>query len=192
MAPRDQDDRLPEILVIVASVEDAGALAPLAVLDPEVRPVLVATGPDPMLSDGALDDLGALAGRILLADLPAVDPVAETLELMPRLDALVADDAPAAIVVRGGSPTALAAAQVAAWRGIPVVHAPTDAVQAGSTVAAVNHAVIAELADGQDRRVTPSPTTLAVRRLVSDRVDTAGAPRIVGLPSDRARSDLSA
>lgn len=95
MTPREQDDGLPEVLVIIASVEDAAVLAPLAVLDPEVHVVLVATGPDPMAVDEALDGLGALAGRILLTDGPGpAGPVAETATLMPRLDALIADDRP--------------------------------------------------------------------------------------------------
>ncbi len=191
MSPRDQDDRLPEILVIVASVEDAGALAPLAVLDAEVRPVLVATGPDPMVIDEALDDLGSLAGRILLIDGPcAPGPVAETATLMPRLDALVADDRPAVVVVRGGSATAMAAAQVAVWRGVPVAAVLAPVGDTGSAVAAANQSAIAELVAWQDAQETPTAAVLAVRRLVRDRVE--GAPRIVGLPTDRPRSGLSA
>jgi hypothetical protein len=189
MTPREQDDRLPEVLVIIASAEDAVALAPIAVLDPEVHVVLVATGPDPMGVDEALDDLGALAGRILLPDGPGpTGPVAETATLMPRLDALVADDRPAAVVVRGGSATAMAAAQVALWRGVPVA-ALGDASSDG---AAATQAAIAELAAWQDGQDAPTSAVLAVRRLVHDRVGATGGPRIVGVPTDHPCSDLSA
>jgi hypothetical protein len=190
MTPRDQDDGLPEVLVVVASVEDAAALAPIAVLDPEVHMVLVATGPDPMAVDEALDGLGALAGRILLTDGPGpAGPVAETAMLMPRLDALIADDRPAVVVVRGGSATAMAAAQVAVWRGVPVAATAGDR---SSDVATATQGAIAELAAWQDGQDAPTPAVLAVRRLVRERVGVAGARRIVGVPTDRPCSDLSA
>ena len=156
MNPRDQDVRLPDVLVIVASAEDAAALAPLAVLDPEIHPVLVATGPDPMLVDEALDDLGALAGRILLTGGPCDSPVAETAELLPRLDALVADDRPAAVLVRGGSATAMAAAQVAVWRGVPVVAAEVSG-ESGSVMTSANRAAIAEYVAWQGRPAGTEP-----------------------------------
>lgn len=190
MTPRQQDDRLPEILVIVASAADAGALAPLAVLDAEVRPVLVATGPDPMLVDEALDELGALAGRILLLDEPCVaGPVAETAALLPRLEALVADDRPAAVIVRSGSATATAAVQVAVWQGVPVAVARGDTAD---THAATHDAAVAGLVAWQDEQGAPNDAMVAARRLVQDRVDAASPRRIVGVPTDRPRSGLSA
>ena len=93
MTAREQHERsLPELFVIVASAEDATALAPLGERDPEVRPVLVATGPDPMAVDEVLDDLGALAGRVLLVETPDAGPAGEVAAMLPRLDGLVADD----------------------------------------------------------------------------------------------------
>ena len=193
MTAREQGEfPLPELFVVVASAADAAAFAPLAVRDPEVRPVLVATGPDPMGVDEALDDLGALAGRVLLVDGPAVGPVGEVAALLPRVDALVADDRPAAVLVRGGSPTALAATQVAVWRDVPVVAVPVDG---GTTVEVANQAAIAALIATRDaRRVPPEEVraAAATQRLVRERLTSEGGTRIVRLPTDRSRSGLSA
>jgi UDP-N-acetylglucosamine 2-epimerase len=134
MTPRDQDDPslLPELLVIVASLADASALAPLGHPDVHtpapVRPVLVATGPDPMEVDEALDDADAPAGRVLVVDDPAAGPSRELALLLPRLDDLLADALPAGLVVRGGSAAALAAVHAAVARRVPVVHLPVTDV----------------------------------------------------------------
>ncbi|PVZ11131.1 hypothetical protein [Actinomycetospora cinnamomea] len=193
MTAREQDEfALPELFVVVASVDDATAFAPLAVRDPEVRPVLVATGPDPMGVDEALDDLGALAGRVLLVDRPDAGPVAEIAALLPRLDSLVDDDRPAAVLVRGGSPSALAATQVAVWRDVPVVAVPVDGVPA---VEAANQAAVAALVATQDaRRVPPEDVRVAAatQRLVRERLTSGDGTRIVRLPTDRSRRHLSA
>lgn len=191
MTAREQHERpLPELFVIVASAEDAGALAPLAVRDPEVWPVLVATGPDPMAVDEALDDLGALAGRVLLVETPASGPAAELTALLPRLDALVADDRPAAVLVRGGSPTALAATQAAVWRGVPVVAVPVDDDGDGA-VASANQAAIAALVASQDARdVAPEDVRVAAaaHRLARERTADGAGPRVVRLLTHRALS----
>jgi hypothetical protein len=188
MTAREQQELLPELFVIVASADDAGALATLAVRDPEVQPVLVATGPDPMAVDEALDELGALAGRVLLVEDPAAGPVAEVAALLPRLDALVADDRPAAVLVRGGSTTALVATQAAVWRGVPVVAVP---VEDGDAVATANQAAIGALvatqgahdADPEDVRVAA-----AAHRLSRERIDGGDGPRVVRLPTHRTLS----
>lgn len=189
MTAREQYERpLPELFVIVASAEDAGALAPLAVRDPEVRPVLVATGPDPMAVDESLDDLGALAGRVLLVENPAAGPAAELAALLPRLDALLADDRPAGVLVRGGSPTALAASQAAVWRGVPVVAVPVDG---GGAVAAANQAAIGALVASQDaREVAPEDARVAAaaHRLARERLAGGDGTRVVRLPTHRSLS----
>jgi UDP-N-acetylglucosamine 2-epimerase len=193
MTAREQGELpLPELFVVVASAEDATAFAPLAVRDAEVRPVLVATGPDPMAVDEVLDDLGALAGRVLLVEAPAAGPVAEVAALLPRVDALVADDRPAAVLVRGGSPTALAATQVAVWRDVPVVAVP---VEGGTAVEDANQAAIAALVATQDaHRVAPEEVraAAATQRLVRERLTGGDGTRIVRLPTDRSRPGLSA
>jgi hypothetical protein len=188
MTAREQYEPLPELFVVVASTEDAGVLAPLAVRDPEVRPVLVATGPDPMAVDEALDELGALAGRILLVEDSGSGPVAELGALLPRLDALVADDRPAALLVRGGSTTALAATQAAVWRGVPVVAVPADD---GGAIATANQAAIGALVASQDARdIAPDDVRIAAaaQRLARERLATGDAPRVVRLPTHRTLS----
>jgi len=193
MTAREQGELvLPELFVIVSSAEDATALAALAHRDPEIRPVLVATGPDPMAVDEVLDDLGALAGRVLLIERPAPGPAAEAAALLPRMDALLADDRPAAVLVRGGSPTALAATQVAVWRDVPVVAVPVDG---DGTVEVANQAAVAALVATQDaRRVPPEEVraAAAAQRLVRERLVPGDGTRIVRLPTDRPRSGLSA
>lgn len=193
MTAREQGELpLPELFVVVASAEDATAFAPLAIRDPEVRPVLVATGPDPMAVDEVLDDLGALAGRVLLVETPAAGPVPEVAALLPRVDALVADDRPAAVLVRGGSPTALAATQVAVWRDVPVVAVP---VEGGTVVEDANQAAIAALVATQDaHRVAPEEVraAAAAQRLVRERLTGGAGTRLLRLPTDRSRPGLSA
>lgn len=187
MTAREHHDSLPELFVIIASAEDAGALAALGHRDPEVCPVLVATGPDPMSVDEALDDLGALAGRVLLVEDTAPGPVAELAALLPRLDALVADDRPAAVIVRGGSPTALAATQAAVWRGVPVVAVPVDG---GDTMASANQAAIGALVATQEASETAPEevrAAAAAHRLSRERLTDDG-PRVVRLPSHRTLS----
>jgi hypothetical protein len=183
-----QDGLLPELLVLVASVEDADVLAALGARDREVLPVLVATGRDPMAVDEALDDLGALAGRVLIVDDAEAGPAAEAAVLLPRIDALVADDRPGAVVVRGGSPTALVAAQVAVWRSVPVVALPVDG---GTAVETANQAAIAALVATQHAaEIEPADihSVAAAQRLVRERLAAGDAPRIVRLPTDRSLS----
>ena len=114
------------VLVVAASVADAAALAPLGARGSSdgVAGVLVATGPDPMAVDLALDDLGALTGHVLLdRALDVAEEPADVLAvLVPRLHDLFAEARPSGVVVRGGSTAAFAAAQNAVWRGIPVAH----------------------------------------------------------------------
>ncbi|MDD7940736.1 hypothetical protein PHK61_20125 [Actinomycetospora lutea] len=189
MTAREQHERtLPELFVIVASAEDATALAPLGERDPEVRPVLVATGPDPMAVDEVLDDLGALAGRVLLVETPDAGPAAEVATMLPRLDALVADDTPSVVLVRGGSSTALAATQVAVWRGVPVVAVPVDGA---SDVERANQAAIAALLATQGAPdVAPERVraAAAAHRLVRERPEPGHGPRVVRLPTHRTLS----
>ncbi|MEJ2862707.1 hypothetical protein [Actinomycetospora flava] len=189
MTAREQHERsLPEMFVIVASAEDANALAALGERDPEVCPVLVATGPDPMAVDEVLDDLGALAGRVLLVETPDAGPAAEVAAMLPRLDALVGDDAPAVVLVRGGSSTALAATQAAVWRGVPVVAVP---VEGRSTVETANQAAIAALVATQDAPDTEPEhvrAAAAAHRLVRERPEPGNGPRVVRLPTHRTLS----
>ena len=145
---------VPELLVVVATAEDATTLAPLGRLGPPgredadapVHPVLVATGPDPLDVDAALDDLGAPAGRLLLLDGPCGTWAEEAARMIVRLDALLAEEPPAGVVVRGGTEAALAAARSAVRLGVPVLHLP---VTSDSAERAATQAAVAELVTWQ-------------------------------------------
>jgi hypothetical protein len=191
-----------ELLIVVASVEDARALAPLgrpgsAVTDEPVRPVLVATGPDPLGVDAELDELDAPAGRLLLLDGPSRGWAEEAARLVVRLDALIAGEPPAGVVVRGGSEAALAAARSAVEVGVPVLHLPVPASDARS---AATGAVVAELAAWQTSPEggVPYPTEIDLlvhRRLTPapSRPRHAGDPNVVRMSTARSsRSSLSA
>ncbi|WP_018330530.1 hypothetical protein [Actinomycetospora chiangmaiensis] len=188
-----------ELLIIVASEEDARALAPLGrpgASDEPVRPVLVATGPDPLGVDAALDDLDAPAGRLLILDGPAEGWAEEAARLVVRLDALVAGEPPAGVVVRGGSEAALAAARCAVAVGVPLLHLP---VPAADGRAAATGAAIAGLAAWQSSPEGGLPYPTEIDLLVHRRLTPAGArprhagdPNVVRMPAGRARSSLSA
>ncbi|MEJ2869722.1 hypothetical protein WCD74_18270 [Actinomycetospora sp. OC33-EN08] len=192
---------VPDLLVIVPSVQDAHALAPLGRpghdgdADP-VRPVLVATGPDPLEVDAALDDLGAPAGRLLLLDGPSATWAEEAARLVVRLDALIAGEPPAGVVVRGGSEAALAAVRSALGVGVPVLHL---AVEADDPRSAATGAAVAELAAWQTSPAggLPYPSELDLlvhRRLapVAPRPRHAGDQTVVRMPSGRGSRPMSA
>jgi hypothetical protein len=199
MTPRDQDDPslLPELLVIVASCADAAALAPLAHPDlpipAPVRPVLVATGPDPMEVDEALDDAGTPAGRVLVVDDPAAGPSRELAILLPRLDDLLSDALPGGIVIRGGSTAALAAVHAAVARRVPVIHLPVNDV---TGVEAAQQAAIGELVAWQTTPTGGLAYPAELDLLVHRRLAPDDASRLVPIahPARPAvhRADLTA
>jgi hypothetical protein len=196
----------PELLVVVATPEDAAVLAPLGrpthaeseddVAGP-VQPVLVATGPDPLEVDEALDDLGTPAGRLLLLDGPADTWAQEAARMIVRLDALLAEEPPAGVVVRGGTEAALAAARSAVRLGVPVLHLPAEQE---SSERAATQAAVAELAAWQTSPSggVPYPTEidLLVHRLLTPRQPSrhrAADPTVVRMPSGRSgRSSMTA
>lgn len=125
----DHDD---DVLLIAGSRAEVARLAPVATAFAtanRIDAVTVATGVDPMAVDYAFEDLGVPVGvTVLLKDEPAPHPAAIAAALTTRLDQLLVDLDPSAIMVHGGGMTALVAAQVAFWRQVPVVH-----LQAGVT-----------------------------------------------------------
>lgn len=180
MTPRVPDEgALPEVLVVVASVEDAAALAALGALDEAARPVLVATGPDPMAVDLALDDLEAPAGRVFLPEGAVRGPADETARLLPRFADALADaeegrrtiGAPgvAAVVVRGGSAAALAATHAAVWAGVPVLalDAPPRSASEAANRAAIS-AVTAWQTSETGNAAYPAGLDLLVHRCLDD------------------------
>lgn len=187
MTPREHDEyALPEVLVVTASVEDAAALAALRALDEIARPVLVATGPDPMAVDLALDDLEAPAGRVLLPEGGARGPADETAQLLPRFADALADaeegrrtsGAPgvAAVVVRGGTAAALAATHAAVWAGVPVL--ALDAPPRSAAEAA-NRAAISAVTAWQTSEVGNADYPARLDLLVHRCLDDARRHRVV-------------
>ncbi len=92
-----------------------------------MHPTTVAAGADPIMVLDAFEDLGVEADITLLPGVPLVTTAAEAAALLTRLEDLVIERQPAAVLVSGGSTTAAITAQVAFWRKVPVVH-----LQAGS------------------------------------------------------------
>jgi len=125
----DHDD---DVLLIAGSRPEVARLAPVATAfatADRITALTVATGVDPMAVDHAFDELGVLAAiTLLLPKPPGPEPASIAAALTTRLDELLVDIDPSAVLVSGGGMTALVAAQVAFWRQIPVVH-----LQAGGT-----------------------------------------------------------
>jgi UDP-N-acetylglucosamine 2-epimerase (non-hydrolysing) len=213
-------DALPEpehdhdVLLIAGSLPEVARLAPVSTAFAEadrIRAVTVATGPDPMSVHEAFEALGVPADvTVLLREPPAPQPAAIAATLMTRLDEVLVDLDPSAVMVHGGGMTAAVAAQVAFWRQIPVVHlqsgVATDdllcpfpqeanrriigqlaslflvAVQSGLGSAVGPNAI----AVGETMTANPQPADLWFARLV--RRVWAGGPRLVLVGLDRADS----
>lgn len=188
----------PDLLIIIATAADAEALAPLGrpvADDAPVTPVLVATGPDPLGVDAVLDDLAAPAGRLLLLDGPCDTWAEEAARLVVRLDALIAEEPPAGVVVRGGSEAALAAARSAVAAGVPLLHLPGET---GDPRTAATQAAVAELAAWQTSpeggAAYPTEIDLLVHRRLAPPVSRArhADTTVVRMPSTRSSRSRSA
>lgn len=120
------DDHEHDVLLIAGSRPEVARLAPVATAIAQadrIRGLTVATGPDPMTIHDAFEELGVAPDITLLQhEPPGHTPAAIAASLMARLDALLVDQDPSAIMIHGGGMTAVVAAQVAFWRLIPVVH----------------------------------------------------------------------
>jgi UDP-N-acetylglucosamine 2-epimerase (non-hydrolysing) len=116
-----------DVLLVAGSRPEVARLAPVATAFNDVdriRALTVATGPDPMAVHEAFEALGVPVDVTQLMRLPfdPVNPASVGAMLMTRLDELLVDLDPSAIMVYGGGMTAVIAAQVAFWRQIPIVH----------------------------------------------------------------------
>ncbi|MBP2364968.1 UDP-N-acetylglucosamine 2-epimerase [Pseudonocardia parietis] len=115
-----------DILLIAGSRPEVARLAPVAAAvaaADRICGITVATGPDPMGVHEAFEALGVPADITIL--LPAdVGPgmAAVAAALFTRLDQLLVDQDPSAVLVHGGGLAAAVAASVAFWRRIPIVH----------------------------------------------------------------------
>ena len=194
---------MPELLVVVATPEDAAALAPLGRPAPgqdvecPAHPVLVATGPDPLEVDAALDDLAAPAGRLLLLDGPCGTWAEESARMVVRLDALLTEEPPAGVLVRGGTEAALAATRSALRLGVPVLHLAVDEEPAER---AATQAAVAGLAAWQTSPSGGVPYPTEIDLLVSRLLEPPPTGRhgaadqtVVRMPSGRGpRSTMTA
>src|ERR1700716_353968 len=126
MGSLPDQDHDHDVLLIAGSRPDVARLAPVATAfanADRIRALTVATGPDPMTVHEAFESLGVPADVTqLLREPPGRQPAAIASLLMTRLDELLVDLDPSAVMVYGGGMTAVVAAQVAFWRQVPVVH----------------------------------------------------------------------
>lgn len=128
----DELGELPEpdydhdVLLIAGSRPEVARLAPVATAFAQadrIRALTVATGPDPMSVHEAYEALGVPADITpLLREAPPTHLAGIASMLTDRLDTLLVDLDPSAVLVCGGGMTASVAAQVAFWRQIPIVH----------------------------------------------------------------------
>ncbi len=121
-----EQDHDHDVLLIAGSRPEVARLAPVATAfasADRIRALTVATGPDPMTVHEAFEALGVPADVTqLLREPPSLNPASIAALLMTRLDDLLVDLDPSAVMVYGGGMTAAVAAQVAYWRQIPVLH----------------------------------------------------------------------
>ena len=203
-----------DVLLIAGSRPEVARLAPVATAFADadrIRALTVATGPDPMTVHEAFEALGVPADvTVLLREPPEPQPAAIAATLMTRLDEVLVDLDPSAVMVYGGGMTAAVAAQVAFWRQIPVVHlqsgVATDDLLCPFPQEA-NRRIIGQLASlflvtaqsqlgsavgpnaiavGETLTANPQPADLQFARLV--RRVRGGGPQLVLVGLDRADS----
>jgi UDP-N-acetylglucosamine 2-epimerase (non-hydrolysing) len=203
-----------DVLLVAGSLPEVARLAPVSTAFAEadrIRAITVATGPDPMSVHEAFEALGVPADvTVLLREPPAPHSAAVAATLMTRLDEVLVDLDPSAVMVYGGGMTAAVAAQVAFWRQIPVVHlqsgVATDDLLCPFPQEA-NRRIIGQLASlflvaeqsgaassvgpnavavGETMTANPQPADLWFARLV--RRVRAGGPRLVLVGLDRIDS----
>jgi len=115
-----------DVLLVAGTRSEVARLAPVATAFADadrIRAVTVATGPDAMSVHEAFEALGVPADVTMLVREPmAPHPAGVASVLMGRLDELLVDLDPSAVLVHGGGMTAVVTAMTAFWRQIPVVH----------------------------------------------------------------------
>ena len=124
-AASDGSGPLHDVLLIAGGRAEAARMAP--VVDAmgragRIEPVPVASGLNPMLVHEVLEALGAPPAVTLLLGEQPHSHVAAAAAMAVRLDELMADRDPSAVLLSGGGMTAVVGAQVAFWRQIPVVY----------------------------------------------------------------------
>jgi UDP-N-acetylglucosamine 2-epimerase (non-hydrolysing) len=212
--PIEDHDHDHDVLLVAGSRPEVARLAPVATAFAtanRMRALTVATGADPMTVHETFEALGVPADvTLLLREPPGPGPAAVAATLMTRLDDLLLDLDPSAIMVCGGGIPAAVAAQVAFWRQIPVVHLQAGA--AGEDLLfpfpqEANRHIIGQLASlllttdavapgsspgpnvipvGDTIVLNPEPDEVPIADLL--RRVRAGGPRLVLVGLDRADS----
>ena len=122
----DGPDHEHDILLIAGSRPEVARLAPVAsaiAAADRICGITVATGPDPMAVHEAFETLGVPTDITILLPADAGPGMADVAAaLFTRLDRLLVDQDPSAVLVHGGGLAAAVAASVAFWRRIPIVH----------------------------------------------------------------------
>jgi UDP-N-acetylglucosamine 2-epimerase (non-hydrolysing) len=177
---------LPEVHLVGGSRAEALRLAPVAIAMREqgrLRPILLATGPDPSVVDATFAAFG-LTPHITL-------PIGEDrAEAVRRFDLLWASRTPAAVVVRDS----LAGALAAFWRRVPVMQVNAGrrtgdlAAPGGTPLAAMN--LLDERVAAGDVLLTGSTMADAAQALAGRRPAAAPkAGRSVVISTAAARSE---
>jgi UDP-N-acetylglucosamine 2-epimerase (non-hydrolysing) len=204
-----------DVLLIAGSRPDVARLAPVATAvaaADRIRALTVATGPDPMAVHETYEALGVPCDVTqILPRRPGPNQADVAAMLLTRLDELMVDLDPSAIMVHGGGIAAVVAAQVAFWRQIPVVHLQSEV--AGDDLLCpfpqeANRRMIGQLASlflttagsapgspigpnaipvGDTMADNPRPADLRFADLLR-RVGCGGGPRLVTVGLDRADS----
>ncbi|GGM65089.1 non-hydrolyzing UDP-N-acetylglucosamine 2-epimerase [Dactylosporangium sucinum] len=165
---------LPEVLLIAGTRPEAIKLAPVAAAmraAGRLSPVLVASGQHPAMVAQALAAFGVEADVTLpLQRVTGSQPELLT-EMIKRLDALLAERPPAAVVVQGDTTTTLAGAMAAFWRRIPVVHLEAG-LRSGDLDSPFPEEANRKLV-GQLAALHLAPTALAATNLLDESVNPA-------------------
>jgi UDP-N-acetylglucosamine 2-epimerase (non-hydrolysing) len=182
-----------DVLLVAGSRPEAARMAPVAAAMLEagrIEPVLVATGANPMLVHDALEAMGAPAAVTLLLGEQPHSQVAAAASLAVRLDGLMVDRDPSAVLLSGGGVTAVVAAQVAFWRQIPVVYLEPGVDLAENPC---------PFPEGGNRRVISQLTSMFLRATDDPSPSVPGGPNsivvgdtvAVGTLSDPALAEVS-
>jgi UDP-N-acetylglucosamine 2-epimerase (non-hydrolysing) len=174
-----------DVLLIAGSRPEAVRIAPVAAAMARagrIEPVPVAAGPDPMMVHAVLEAMGVPAAVTLLLGEPAHSEVAAAAALAVRLDELMLDRDPSAVLLSGGGITAVIGAQVAFWRQIPVVY-----LESGADIGA--HPC--PFPEGGNRRVISQLTSMFLRGSDRPSPSVPGGPNTILVGDTMAAAALS-
>jgi UDP-N-acetylglucosamine 2-epimerase (non-hydrolysing) len=117
--------QLPRVLLIAGTRPEAIKLAPLVPAfrrAERLEPIFVSSGQHPAMVEQALDAFSLSPDVRLEIDRPSGEQAELLSALLPAIDQVIVEHAPAAVIVQGDTSTTLAGALAAFWRRIPIVH----------------------------------------------------------------------